>query len=93
MTSHTQSTSRAREHDILNKKTYRFFYHLNKPATKAEGRVVWTIHWRNQCIQAFSLDIRRPTKTREQMKRQPWAVVVGTASSVVIDNDGNAIIS
>jgi hypothetical protein len=93
MTSRKTNTARERDDDIITAKEYRFFYHFNKPATKSEGRVVWTIHWRDRCMQAYNLDIRRPTKTRGQTKRQPWGVVVGMASSVVIDNDGNAVIA
>jgi hypothetical protein len=74
-------------------KRYRFFYHLNKLETRKQNRVVWTVHWRQQCMQAYHLDIRCKTWSREQMNRQPWAVVVGDARSVEIDIDGTAVIT
>jgi hypothetical protein len=74
-------------------KRYRFFYHLNKPETKKLGKVVWSIHYRNQCILANHLDIRVPTESREQTTRQPYAKMVGNAAAVTVDSNGTAIIT
>lgn len=71
---------------MSKKKTYRFFYHLNKPETKKQNRVVWTIHWKGVCTHVHDIRVNVPTFTRSQTKRQPWAVVVGDASEIDIDS-------
>jgi len=78
---------------MARKKRYRFFYHLNKPEMRRQGRVVWTVHWKNQCLHATHLDIQCRTWSREQTKRQPFAVMVGDAENVEIDEQGTAVIT
>lgn len=78
---------------MARKKQYRFFYHLNKPETKKRGEIVWTVHWKNQCLWANHIVCNCKTWTREQTKRQPYAVVVGDAETVEIDSEGTAVIT
>jgi len=57
-----------------------------------QDRVVWSIHWKKQCFQATHLEIKTPTFSREQTKRQPYAVMVGDASDIAVDSNGTAVI-
>ena len=74
-------------------KQRRFFFHYNKPESKAQGCSVLTLHWQGKChlVNAVVCDV--PTETHEQ-KRQPHCIVRGWASDVEFNNfDGTATIT
>lgn len=60
---------------------------------KKRGKVVWTVHWKKKCLWATHLDIQCKTWSREQTKRQPYAIMVGDAENINIDSEGTAVIT
>ena len=65
-----------------------FFYHMNRPATQAAGRVQISVHWAGQCHVVDGLDVQVPTASRVR-REQPRFVMAGKASSLeVVDRDG-----
>lgn len=71
---------------INNMREYSFFYHYNKPASKARGKPVISIHYRNQCILVSNIICEVHTKGRLN-KRQPYFVVTGRAKNIEIIDD------
>lgn len=70
---------------------YRFFFHLNKPLTKATGDVWWTIHCRGRCYSVKSIRCEPPTETKSN-KSQPLGVVRGYCRYVEIIGDAANVI-
>jgi len=67
-------------------KTYRFFYHYNKPESRKTGIDKLTLHYRGQCHIVEKIICLVPTETKNN-KHQPRIVVQGLTSGVVIDRD------
>jgi len=65
---------------------YSFFYHYNKPASKARGKPVISIHYRNQCILVSNIVLEVPTRGKIN-KRQPHFTVTGKAEDITIVDD------
>lgn len=53
-----------------------FWFHYNKPASKAAGHPVLTLHYEGACHLVRSVTCEVPTHTRER-QRQPHVVVAG----------------
>ena len=69
-------------------KTWSFFFHYNKPASTKKKMVQWSIHFRNRCYVVNQIICKRPVQSKVN-KRQPVAVMKGTAKSVsIIDGCG-----
>lgn len=60
----------------LRQKRYTFFYHYNKPASKAVGRPQLSIHYRKQCHIVDFIECNVPTKSKNNVK-QPHVVITG----------------
>lgn len=58
-----------------------FWYHLNKPETKKQKRVVWSIHWKGKCYHVHEVECLVNTITKSR-KRQPYAIVHGYTHAV-----------
>jgi hypothetical protein len=67
-------------------RSYSFFFHYNKPASRAKGSPVISIHYRGQCFLAGNIVCSVPTVGRIN-KRQPFFVMTGKAQSVIIKNN------
>jgi hypothetical protein len=67
-------------------KTYRFFYHYNKQQKKM------SVHFRKKCYIVKDIACFRDTFTKYN-KTQPYLVMQGFCSKVVITNDLTAIIT
>ncbi len=67
-----------------------FFYHYNKPASKAAGRPVLTVHYRGQCHSVDRIVCLAQTETKNQ-KRQPFCVVKGITLQVIFTTDKKGI--
>ena len=61
--------------------TYRFFFHYNKPESKAQGCNVLTVHWDKQCHFVNDIKCFAETETHTQ-KTQPHCIVRGWAHGV-----------
>lgn len=64
-------------------KPKRFFYHYNKPESRALGKNVITIHWEGAChlvnkIKTIGIDVES-----HDQKRQPRCIMRGHATSVI----------
>lgn len=68
-------------------KPYSFFYHYNKPASKAAGRNILSIHYRKQCHLVHDIVCNVPTKTKTR-KTQPRCVMAGKGVLTVKNNIG-----
>jgi len=53
-----------------------FFYHYNKPASRAAGCNVLSVHWRKQCFLVNSLECHVSARTADR-KQQPRCVLRG----------------
>jgi len=68
-------------------KKYSFFYHYNKPASKAAGRPQLSIHYRKQCHIVDSIECFVPTKSKIR-KSQPHVVITGKAVLFIEEGKG-----
>jgi hypothetical protein len=66
-------------------KQYSFWFHYNKPASKAKGRNILTIHYRGKCILVEHIECWVPTETHNR-KYQPRCVLRGKGVVSIIDN-------
>ncbi len=62
----------------------RFFYHYNKPLSKARGKPQISVHWKGACHFVDNVVINVPTWGRIN-KRQPYFVIVGDATNFDIE--------
>ena len=69
-------------------KAYRFTLHYNRAASLHAGKVMWTVHYRKTCYVVNSVVCSVPTVSKTN-KRQPYAVMQGFASNVIIDSNKN----
>lgn len=63
----------------------KFFFHYNKPASRAAGKPQVTLHYNKQCLLLDNLHCYVPISGRIR-NRQPYYVICGDASSVKIKN-------
>lgn len=68
-----------------------FFFHYNKPASRAAGENRLTVHWKGQCLIVRSLSCHVGIETRAR-KTQPRCVMAGKAESVTVDENMHCII-
>lgn len=67
-------------------KSYRFFFHYNKPESRKSGIDKLTLHYRGQCHIVEKITCGVPTETKNN-KSQPRIVVQGLCLGV--DINGN----
>jgi hypothetical protein len=73
-------------------KSKRFFYHYNKPESKAQDCTVLTLHWEGKCHLVSGIECHVPTETHSR-KQQPHCVVRGWAEHVEFNEfDGTATV-
>lgn len=56
-----------------------FWFHYNKPASRAAGHPVLTVHCRGACHTVRHIECHVPVRTRER-KSQPHVVMAGKGS-------------
>jgi hypothetical protein len=66
----------------------RFFFHFNKPLSRQRKCVVWSVHFKGQCLFVNDIRCSVPCESHAR-KRQPFAVIRGMATSVTV-TDGVA---
>ena len=67
-------------------KSYRFWYHYNKPLSKRMGRPTMTVHFKDSCINGHKIICHPSTETHER-KAQPRMVVRGFAKTVTWETE------
>jgi hypothetical protein len=60
-----------------------FWYHFSKPASRAAGRAMWSLHHAGECHVVERVVCRVPTETKSN-KTQPLGVVRGKCRSVTV---------
>ncbi len=68
-----------------------FWFHYNKPASRAAGEPRLTVHYKGVCHVVAGIDCRVPVKTRNR-NTQPRCVVAGRTSGITFTADNIAII-
>lgn len=68
-------------------KKYSFFYHYNKPASRAAGRPQLSIHYRGQCYIVDEVQCAVPTRSRVRAT-QPHIVICGKGTLRVENKKG-----
>lgn len=68
----------------------KFWFHYNKPASRAQQRNVLTVHYRGACHLVTGIDCQVPIATRDRTS-QPRCVMAGDAQHIEI-NHGIAVI-
>jgi hypothetical protein len=74
----------------LQNKPKAFYFHYNKPASRAAGKNILTIHHNKQCVLVEDIDCQVPVKTRSR-KSQPHCVICGRGIVNVVN--GVAVIT
>lgn len=70
----------------------RFFFHYNKPESKRQGKVIWSVHWNKTCYLVHH--IRCYTYTESKInKRQPYAVIRGMGTVLILVGKGRESIA
>ena len=64
-------------------KLYRYFFHYNKPASKAAGKPQLTIHFKNKCYIVDKITNYTTCESKNN-PRQPFCVIQGMAYNVFI---------
>lgn len=67
---------------IQRKKPFAFFFHFNKPKSKAAGKPQITLHFLDTCYIVDNLGCEVMTYGRIN-KRQPFFVMTGKATKIV----------
>jgi len=62
-----------------------FWFHFNKPASRAAGKPQWTVHYKDQCLIVDDIECHVLVKSRTR-KRQPFAVICGKTDGILIKN-------
>jgi len=60
-----------------------FSFHYNRPASRAAGRAVLTVHYKNQCLLVNHIQCWCPIETKIR-KTQPRCVMQGKCNTVEI---------
>ena len=68
-------------------KKYSFWFHYNKPASRAAGRNVLTIHYRGVCHLVNNIVCNVPVSSRDRA-RQPRCVLSGKGILEIKNNVG-----
>lgn len=68
-----------------------FFFHYNKPESKKQQKPIISIHYDNQCMFVENIVVNVPTKGRLR-KRQPYFVMSGKATEIVIKDNVATVI-
>lgn len=68
----------------------RFFFHFNKPLSKQRKKVMWSVHFKDECHFVEQIECRVPCESKAR-KTQPYAVMIGSAKDVLV-KDGIATI-
>ncbi len=71
-------------------KKFKFFFHFNKIASRIAKEPRFSLHFYGKCHIVKSLIIRVNTVSKIN-KRQPYAVMVGRANDIKIDDVGAVI--
>ena len=69
------------------KRKYSFFFHYNKPASRAAGRNKLTLHWRGKCHLVDAINCHVPIESVDK-KTQPHCILKGVALSVLLVGEG-----
>lgn len=67
-----------------------FFFHYNKPASRAAGEARLSVHQSGRCHIVQAIDCRVPVQSRNR-RTQPRCVLAGRGSVTVVD--GTALIT
>lgn len=73
-------------------KTYVFFFHYNKPASKLAGSPKLSIHWRKLCSIVDEVVCNVPCNSKNN-KRQPHCVMVGKAYNIEFNTLDNKLVA
>lgn len=73
-------------------KTYRFYYHYNKPASLSAGEPRLSVHFRDTCYIVKAIICGVPCESKIN-KRQPRCVMAGFAQNVKVGSTGTAYIT
>jgi hypothetical protein len=67
----------------MSKRSYKFYYHYNKPASKQQKRDLMSFHFKGQChiVPDIECEVKCKSKIRN---RQPRIVMEGFASDPII---------
>jgi hypothetical protein len=75
-------------------KTYKFFSHFNRVNMIQGKKEVWSVHFRNSCIQGTGITYEVATSTTFKSNgRQPRAKIIGFAAAVHKQPNGWIIIT
>ncbi len=75
----------------MKKKTKRFWFHYNKPASAREKKNILTIHWDSMCHRVNSIKCLVATESHNR-NSQPRCIIRGFATSVtLIDNEDGGV--
>ena len=58
-----------------------FYYHYNKPASRAQKKPLMSVHFCKQCYIVDHIECTVPCKTHHR-KRQPYCVMKGSALGI-----------
>lgn len=64
----------------------KFWYHYNKPASRSAGCNILTVHFKGVCHLVKDIVCKVPTATRSR-KTQPYCVIAGDASGILVENE------
>lgn len=63
-----------------------FWFHYNKPASRAAKKTQVTIHYKGQCLIVDDLVLKGVDVAGRHRKTQPFWVLVGKAKDITITN-------
>lgn len=67
----------------MSNKKFSFFFHYNKPASRAAKRPIWSVHAQKVCQIVDDIVCKVPCHSRSR-KKQPFAVMAGKASTIYL---------
>lgn len=72
-------------------KNYSFYFHYNKPASRAAGKPVLSVHYRGKCYMVDFVRCEVPIESKNN-KRQPFCVMTGKSQNLTIEYiDGKSV--
>jgi hypothetical protein len=74
----------------MSRKQYRFWFHYNKPVSKQTGEHLWSVHYRKKCYIVKEIQLLA-TAFSKINKSQPYAVMQGYATDVVVGTKGKTV--
>lgn len=81
-----QSSEKFKLNMTSKTRSYSFFFHYNKPASRTKGVPVISIHYRGQCLLVQNIVCSVPTSGKIN-KRQPFFVMTGKAHNIVVKDN------